>query len=151
MPVEQRRNCNEDTEMRFFFVCLGLLWRTLPTWANVEKTVFVTPSVVSKTTHIDLTALDFDVLSPNKKVIHRRLPATFPNSTNPLGTTTWLLLENLVGQRRYEVRVCWAATVSLKLFIGLFPIFFSWFRTKKFFFLKYTCSFHDPLPHILEN
>ena len=113
--------------MQFFFVCLGLLWRVLPTWANVEKIIFLTPSVNPETAYLDLTTLNLDVLSPNKKTIRRHLPATFANSTNQVGTTTWLLLENLVGQQRYEVRICWAATVSLKSFL-IYPwplIFFS--------------------------
>lgn len=105
--------------MRFLFVCLGLLWRPLPTWANVEKIIFLAPSVVSTKAYVNLTTLDLDVLSPSKKVIRRRLPASFANSTNPQGTTTWLLLEDLVGKQRYELRLCWAATVSLRPFMIL--------------------------------
>lgn len=104
--------------MRLIFICLGLLWSVLSTVANVEKTVFLTPAVPS-TSHIDLGVLDLDVLSPSKRVIRRRLPAIFANSTYPLGTITWLLLEDLAGQQRYEVRVCWAATVCLKPFRNL--------------------------------
>jgi hypothetical protein len=105
--------------MRLIFICLGLLWSVLSTVANVEKTVFLTPSAVPSTSHIDLGVLDLDVLSPSKRVIRRRLPAIFANSTYPLGTITWLLLEDLAGQQRYEVRVCWAATVCLKPFRNL--------------------------------
>ena len=115
--------------MQFFFICLGLLWRTISARANVEKTIFLAPSVVPTKAHYSLAALNLDVLSPSKKAIRRRLPASFANLTNPQGSTTWFLLENLVSQQRYEVRVCWAATVSQGSFIDLLVVF----RVKNFY------------------
>lgn len=123
MPAELRQGCNEDLEMQLLFVCLGLLWRTLPTWANVEKTIFLAPSFMPIQINYDLAALNLDVLSPSKKALRRRLPASFANSTNPQGSTTWFLLENLVSQQRYEVRVCWTATVSQRPLIKLLVVF----------------------------
>lgn len=109
--------------MQFFLVCLGLLWRTIPAWGNVEKTIFLAPSLVPTKAHYSLAALNLDVLSPSKKAIRRRLPASFANLTNPQGSTTWFLLENLVSQQRYEVRVCWAATVSPGSIVDLIIVF----------------------------
>lgn len=103
--------------MRFIFPGLAL-WRTLPTWANVEKVIFLTPAATTNSL-INLAVFDVAILSPSERVINRRLPVAFANSTDPLGTTTWLQLEALTGQQRYEVRVCWAATVSLKIQLNL--------------------------------
>lgn len=93
--------------------CLALLWSTLPVLANVEKTIFVAPASVAIPHHRpNLDDLHLVALSPLIRSIRYQVPVIFPTSTLPEGAEIWLLLEGLNELQRYEVRVCWAATVS---------------------------------------
>ena len=88
-----------------------------PVLANVEKVIFVVPS-----SSIDLTqlsAVDFPnlrTISPlQESNVRTLLESAFPTIENPLGHETWFHLEGLTQHQRYELRVCWAATVSRML------------------------------------
>lgn len=82
--------------------------------ANVEKTIFLGPPTVNiPHQHPTLEDLRLDVLTPDNWSIRTRLPADFPTEKAPSGKTSWFLLDNLTPNQRYEVRVCWPATVSL--------------------------------------
>ena len=86
--------------------------------ANVEKTIFITPNFThAPQEHLNLEDLRLDVLSPLSRSLRREIIASFPLAARSRGTETWLLLEKLKEQQKYEVRICWAATVSQK---GLF-------------------------------
>lgn len=80
--------------------------------ANVEKTIFLAP-VASKVPSRgpDLDDLGVERLSPENAVVRTRLNASFPTTSAPEGTDSWFFLENLTPGQRYEVRVCWLATV----------------------------------------
>lgn len=81
--------------------------------ANVEKTIFTTArSINAPKEHPNRQDLRLDALSPSRWRLRRELPSSFPIAAKSRGTETWLLLERLVEQQRYEVRICWAATVS---------------------------------------
>lgn len=80
--------------------------------ANVEKVVFLGPAAVEIPTESPtLEDLQLPALSPEDARLRTQLSAEFPSETNPYGPVTWVLLERLQENRRYEVRICWAATV----------------------------------------
>lgn len=98
---------------------LPLLLFSFPTLvlSNTEKTIFLGPETVRvPSQQPTLSDLHLEVLTPqahdNKWSLRTALPRQFPNSTHPHGPATWLLLDNLTQGQRYELRVCWAATVS---------------------------------------
>ena len=94
-------------------VILALSSRILSVLANVEKTIFLGPKAIHiPKAHPNLDDLHLDILTQSDWTLRRQLVATFPNSTHPTGTETWVLLDGLEQDQRYEVRVCWAATVS---------------------------------------
>ncbi|KAL8368372.1 hypothetical protein RB599_004023 [Gaeumannomyces hyphopodioides] len=93
---------------------LGALALAQQAAANVEKTIFLGPETIN----VPQQGPAFDnlrlhVLSPAADLaIRTHLQAEFPNSTSGSpGRATWLLLDDLTPGQRYEVRVCWAATV----------------------------------------
>ena len=82
--------------------------------ANVEKTIFVAPAPVPMPlAHLTLADLRIDTLTPQTPSVNTRLAARFPTPALPAGEATWLLLDGLAADQRYEVRVCWTATVRL--------------------------------------
>jgi len=84
--------------------------------ANVEKVIFVAPSVVAKQNiHAGVNDLDVTQLTPIKSSIRFRTPVVFSNSTHEKGLQSWYLLNDLKPDGRYEVRVCWAAIVSFHM------------------------------------
>jgi hypothetical protein len=88
-----------------------------PAAANVEKTIFVAPRpepVPAESPVID--DLGLERLSPEEFRLRTNLNASFPTQQLPDGTESWFFLEGLNPGQRYEVRVCWLATVS-----SLFP------------------------------
>jgi hypothetical protein len=80
--------------------------------ANVEKTIFVAPlpwTIPAENSAID--DLGLDRLSPTDIMIRTSLNASFPTDEDPYGTESWFYLEDLTPGQRYEVRICWMATV----------------------------------------
>jgi hypothetical protein len=89
------------------------------TTANVEKTIFVAPHpspVPAENPGLD--DLGLERLSPSDSVVRTYLNASFPTQETPQGSESWFYLEDLNPGQRYEVRICWLATVSYIL-----PIF----------------------------
>ena len=94
-------------------LCLVLLSFVPYALANVEKIIFTAPEAVSvPQEHPNLDDLYLVSLSSAVNSVRLRVNASFPSEESPNGEETWLLLENLNPARRYEVRICWAATVS---------------------------------------
>ena len=86
--------------------------------ANVEKTIFLGPEAISiPTAHPNLDDLSLVPLSPLHPSYITRLNASFPSSDAPKtkGSEHWFLLDGLFSGARYEVRICWFATVRLPL------------------------------------
>jgi hypothetical protein len=80
---------------------------------NVEKTIFVAPPAISiPTAHPNLDDLSLIFLSPLQLSARTRLNASFPTEDSLRGTEHWFLLDGLSPGTRYEVRICWLATVS---------------------------------------
>jgi hypothetical protein len=83
--------------------------------ANVEKTIFLGPSAVEiPRQNPNLDNLFLIPLAPSHASVRTRLNASFPTKETPQGTEHWLLLEDLTPNARYEVRICWLATVRLR-------------------------------------
>ncbi|KAI0015676.1 hypothetical protein F4780DRAFT_773381 [Xylariomycetidae sp. FL0641] len=79
--------------------------------ANTEKAVFLGPPEVHiPSAHPTLDDLHIHTLTPGNWTIRTYLEAAFPSIEHPHGKPTWLLLNDLTRDQRYEVRVCWAAT-----------------------------------------
>lgn len=80
--------------------------------ANTEKVIFQAPETINvPNTSPNLGDLRLDMLTPDHWSKRIDLPASFPAPASPFGSPTWLLLKNLTQDQRYELRVCWAATV----------------------------------------
>ena len=87
-------------------------WCIFPVLANVEKAVFLAPEAIrSLDQQPGLDQLNLAILTPSSWKIRTQLTASFPSPENSLGTEAWLLLEGLSQHQRYEVRICWSATV----------------------------------------
>jgi hypothetical protein len=94
--------------LNLFFICL--------VFANVEKTVFVTPPAEPSPEDASIDNLLLTRLSELHPSARTFINASFPTTDSPRGTETWILLEGLNPQSRYEVRVCWLATVGYAFF-----------------------------------
>lgn len=97
--------------MRF----LSLLWLASLVAGNVEKTIFVAPAAINLSQDgPGLETLCLKSLSTQSQETRLRLslPVKFASHEYPAGETSWYLLQNLSPGQRYEVRICWAATVS---------------------------------------
>lgn len=99
--------------MRLLAYLQSLAWCISLVHGNVEKTVFLAPEAIHiPQQHPNLEDLQLEVLSSSKLQLRRQLPAVFPTSSSPRGAEAWFLLDRLTQHQRYEVRICWAATVS---------------------------------------
>ena len=99
--------------MRLLAYLQSLTWCVFLVQGNVEKTIFLAPEAIQiPQQHPSLQDLKLETLSPSTPDLRRHLSAAFPKPSNPKGTEAWFLLEGLTQYQRYEVRICWAATVS---------------------------------------
>ena len=108
--------------MQFVIYLLWPAWCIFPAaLGNVEKTIFLGPKAINIPNHNqpNLDALRLEALSPKKSVHRLRLRAEFPTEDLPQGIPAWFLLYGLTYGKRYEVRVCWAATVYKCLLIAI--------------------------------
>lgn len=84
--------------------------------ANVEKIIFRGPEPIEvPSQHPTLSDLKLQLLSPDSPVLRTSLHTQFASNDLPNGVASWYLLENLTKGQLYEVRICWAATVSFQL------------------------------------
>ena len=82
-------------------------------FANVEKTIFLGPEPVNiPNQQPSLSSLNIDTLTPEDWSLRTHLEAKFPTAESKRGTSSWFILESLTEGQRYEVRICWLATVS---------------------------------------
>ncbi len=106
--------------MRYLLSILSLACCTFPALSNVEKTIFLAPAPIDiPQQHSSLDDLHLQVLSPSNPTLRRQVPAAFPKPEAIKGLGTWYLIEELREQNRYEVRLCWAATVSLTILLNM--------------------------------
>ena len=84
--------------------------------ANVEKVIFLAPTHIAiPTPHPNLNDLRLDSISPVRSSLRTQLAAQFPQDKAPRGRVSWFLLDGLEPGRRYETRICWAATVRFQI------------------------------------
>ena len=80
--------------------------------ANVEKTIFLGPSAVTlPDVRPSLEDLQLHALSSEDPILPTQLSVIFPSTSQPHGRESWYLLSGLEEGARYEVRICWPATV----------------------------------------
>jgi hypothetical protein len=108
--IKPRSVVNIVVNMIASYIWISLL---LPcVWGNTEKTIFLGPSPIDiQSTYPQLNILHLAPLNPDNFTIRTHLKAGFPNEFGD-GEPSWFVLHNLTAGQRYEVRVCWAATVS---------------------------------------
>lgn len=95
-----------------FRVLVLLALQVQLTCANTEKAIFLGPeSLDVPLAHPMLDDLHLNTLSPQHWALRTYIDAQFPSNTTKYGQATWLLLQGLKENHRYEVRVCWSATV----------------------------------------
>jgi hypothetical protein len=102
-------------------VIATLLYIVSQAWtvnANVEKTIFLGPSAVTlPDVPPSLDDLHLHSLSSLEPILATQLAVHFPSHSKPHGLESWYLLTGLEEGRRYELRICWPATVSCLLFL----------------------------------
>jgi len=99
-------------KMRVLAGLLCIVTQAVTVKANVEKTIFLGPSPVTlPNVRPSLEDLHLHVLSHTQTILPTQLPVLFPSTAAPRGLESWYLLQLEAG-RRYEVRICWPATVS---------------------------------------
>ena len=113
--------------VHLLLLLLLLLLLVHPVSSNVEKAIFLGPPAIPipRDGYPNIDLLRLIGISPELAVLRTRLAATFPNDTAPIGVESWFLLDHLSPGRRYEVRVCWPATVSLRASFSLFLFVFA--------------------------
>lgn len=94
--------------------------------ANTEKTIFIAPSSIALPSHQSgLANLCLESLTVSNVTINTRLSVAFPTAEDKRGVQSWFLLNHLNAGKRYEVRVCWVATVCShypSMTLGIFHI-----------------------------
>lgn len=89
--------------------------------ANADKIIFTGPEPVTyPLASPSLSDLNLDVIGPATNLsLRTSLSRIFHDDTDPVaqgkppGSASWFILDGLTPGQRYELRVCWAAIVSL--------------------------------------
>lgn len=99
----------------FNLLCRILLFTTIfvqGVLGNTEKVIFIAPEKLKvPVQHPTIEDLKLEALSPEQWSLRTYLQAEFPTDSTPRGKSSWVLLQDLQEGQRYEVRICWAATV----------------------------------------
>ena len=102
---------------------LLLLLQVHSAYCNTEKVIFLAPTPIQiPTTHPTLEDLHLHALTSKETSQRTHVKAAFPTETLPGGPSTWLLLSNLSPKRRYEVRICWAATQPTSFDLSVYEL-----------------------------
>jgi hypothetical protein len=102
-----------DSSMMLLLPILSFICLAVPAIANVEKTIFTAPDSTSfGDARPNLIDLRLNILSSQRLSVRTVLPVIFPTEKHPRGLSSWYILDSLRPGQRYEVRICWAATVS---------------------------------------
>lgn len=95
--------------------CLAVLFAIGPLQAvaNTEKVIFVAPNLVKlPDARPGLDFLQLPLLTHDRPSLETSVAVAFPSTERPHGLDHWYLLRDLDPKQRYELRVCWTATVS---------------------------------------
>jgi hypothetical protein len=83
-------------------------------FGNTEKVIFLAPSSLQiPVEHPTLEDLQLEALFPQQLSLRTYIEAEFPTNSSKYGKESWYLLHDLQEGQRYEVRICWAATVNI--------------------------------------
>jgi len=94
-----------------FSLFVLLLLQACVVFSNTEKVIFLGPSQLQvPVQHPTLQDLHLQALSAQHWSLRTHIRAEFPTSSSKQGQSSWFLLNGLQEGRRYEVRICWAAT-----------------------------------------
>lgn len=109
--------------LQLFILCLAGLPSVC---GNVEKEIFVAPhepqelfftSANGQSVELEALHIGLPLLTPSSHCRTtepcRSIRISLNTSFLDRGEKQWVLLDHLEPGRRYEVRICWAATVSL--------------------------------------
>lgn len=113
LPLSSRANCPKMRLSAALLLCI--VTQPWTATANVEKTIFLGPAAAAaalSNARPDLAGLGLQVVSPATTLLPLQVPVAFPTESAPHGLESWYLLRGLDHGRRYEVRICWPATVS---------------------------------------
>jgi len=99
-------------KMSTYILFTFILW-FINVSANVEKVIFSAPDAQPKPQDASIDNLLLTPLSESYPSVRTYINASFPTNTSVKGTESWFLLDGLIPRRRYEVRICWLATVCL--------------------------------------
>ncbi|EEH17255.2 hypothetical protein PABG_07342 [Paracoccidioides brasiliensis Pb03] len=92
---------------------LSLLLLPSVVLANVEKVIFTALKPSPLLLHQSLfDDLEIERLSPHRPSVRTYLSAAFPSKEAPLGFESWFYLDSLKPGQRYEVRICYLATLN---------------------------------------
>ncbi|KAM0358988.1 hypothetical protein HYE67_008578 [Fusarium culmorum] len=97
--------------------------------ANVEKVIFTAPALLPiPQQKPSLADLRLPVLAPDASEIRTNLSRVFPSTAKDYasGAATWVLLDNLNPEQRYEFRVCWAAIQPTGFVLDVFELDTVW-------------------------
>jgi hypothetical protein len=101
--------------MMFCYILL-LFLQIYAVFANTEKVIFLGPaSFQVPVEHPTLEDLRLETLSPQSWSLRTFIEAEFPTNSSKYGKSSWYLLQKLSEGRKYEVRICWAATVRVNI------------------------------------
>lgn len=93
--------------------CFALYLLVALAKANTEKTIFLAPDKIAlPNSGPSLANLNLLELSSRRSALHTSLDVAFANVTNPKGLRSWYILHDLEEHQRYELRICWPATVG---------------------------------------
>lgn len=121
LPLPHQGSCHFHQSVVNMLVLYVWICILLPhVWGNTEKTIFFGPSPVDvQSAYSELNMLRLVPLNPGDFTIRTHLNAGFPNefkndepSSLRDGIPSWFILYSLTKGQRYEVRICWAATVG---------------------------------------
>lgn len=105
--------------MRVLAALLCVVTQLSTVIANVEKAIFLGPRPLHvDNVHPSLAHLKLPVLSSSNPILPTQIPVQFPTHL-PRGLESWYLLRPLEEGRRYEVRICWPATVRRSLLLSI--------------------------------
>ena len=101
--------------MHLVFLALPLLLCVLVVSANLEKLVFIAPKPATHESarYVDaLRFLDWERLTPTNSTLRRTFISKVLGTEEQVSALeAWILLDGLTPNQRYEVRICWSATV----------------------------------------
>ena len=81
--------------------------------ANVEKIIFKGPAPLSiHSEGPSLENLQLLTINPTNATLRTPIQPMWASEESPAGTTSWFIMHNLTEGQRYELRLCWAATVG---------------------------------------